>query len=151
MDDGLSDWLASAFGQGRVTQVRFTRLTKAQLGAGSLAMVETGRFQYWLGEPGSPGDKEQVTPDGWWFWQQCGHCIYEIKPGGTWERDLAWEVPASAKADTPIGPQPVHDDRLVSAALVSMYDELVLEGLLRTGQGKAAVIRGRDALEGMEF
>ena len=32
-----------------------------------------------------------------------------------------------------------------------MYDELVLEGLIRTGQGKAAVIRGPDPLEGMEF
>lgn len=31
---------------------------------------------------------------------------------------------------------PVHDDRLISAALVSVYDELVLEGALRTGQGK---------------
>ena len=45
----------------------------------------------------------------------------------------------------------MHDDRLISAALVSLYDELVLEGVLRMGQGKVAVIRGRDPLDEMEF
>lgn len=108
-------------------------------------MVETGHFHYW-GE-----DAGEALSDGWWFWQQCAHCIYEIKPGGTWERDLQWAVPATARVDTSAGPQPVHDDRLISAALVSVYDELVLEGALRTGQGKAAVINGRAPLEEMEF
>lgn len=32
-----------------------------------------------------------------------------------------------------------------------LYDELVLEGVLRTGQGRAAVIKGRDPLDDMEF
>ena len=36
-------------------------------------------------------------------------------------------------------------------AMVSVYDELVLEGVLCTGQGKAAVIRGQDPLGEMEF
>lgn len=45
----------------------------------------------------------------------------------------------------------MHDDRLISAALVALYDELVLEGVLRTGQGKAAVIKAVDPLDEMEF
>ena len=101
-----------------------------------LGAVETGRFQYW-GE-----DADKPLSDGWRFWQPCGHCIYQIKPDGTWELDLQWAVPTSAKAQTPAGPQPVHDDRLISAALVSVYDELVLEGVRRTRRGKAAVISG---------
>ena len=60
-------------------------------------------------------------------------------------------VSPPAKMDTPAGPQPVHDDHLISAALVSVYDELVLEGVLRTGQDKAAVIKGWDPLDEMGF
>lgn len=45
----------------------------------------------------------------------------------------------------------MHDDRLISAALVSVYDELALEGVVRRGQGKVAVIKGRDPLDEMVF
>ena len=51
----------------------------------------------------------------------------------------------------PTMPKLVHDEKLLSAALVLLYDELVLEVALRTGRGKAAVIKGRDPLDGMEF
>lgn len=49
------------------------------------------------------------------------------------------------------GRQPVHDDRLVWAALVSVYDELVLTGLLRMGRGKSTVIRAEDPLDDQRF
>lgn len=45
----------------------------------------------------------------------------------------------------------MHDDRLFSAALVSLYDELVLTGLLRTGCGTSTVIRAEDPLDDMRF
>ena len=45
----------------------------------------------------------------------------------------------------------MHDDWLISAALASLYDELVLEGVLRTGRGKALVIKGRDPWDEMGF
>lgn len=45
----------------------------------------------------------------------------------------------------------MHDDRLISAALVSLYEELVLQEALRPGHGRTAVIKGRDPLDEMEF
>lgn len=74
-----------------------------------------------------------------------------MPPGGAFETHLKWEVPASATVSTPGGRVPVHDDRLLSAALVSLYDELVLTGLLRTGRGESTVIRAEDPLEDMRF
>ena len=57
----------------------------------------------------------------------------------------------TVRVDTPAGPQAVHDHRLILAALVSVYDEPAPEVRLRTGPGRAAVIRGRDLLAGMAF
>jgi hypothetical protein len=89
--------------------------------------------------------------DGWWFWQQCSHCGYEVPPGGTFERHLQWQVPASATVSTPAGPEPVHDDRLVSAALVALYDDLQQQGVVRGGSGRSAVIPAADPLDDMRF
>lgn len=143
--EGVTDWLAGALGSQRVTPFHFSQSSKAQLGSRFLNLVETGRFHYWS------GDEETPLSDGWWFWQQCHHCHYEVPPGGVFERHLSWSVPVSATVATPAGPQAVHDDRLISAALIAHYDRLVQEGAVRTGAGHSAVIAPRDPLEGVGF
>jgi hypothetical protein len=143
--EGVTDWLAAALGNQRVTPFHFTQSSKAQLGSRFLSLVETGRFHYWR------GDEETLLSDGWWFWQQCHHCHYEVPPGGVFERHLSWGVPSSATVATPTGPQRVHDDRLISAALVAHYDHLAQAGTLRTGTGRSAIIAPRDPLREMGF
>lgn len=79
-------------------------------------------------------------------------CAYELPPpGGTWERDLRWEESAGARVSTPGGLLPTHDDRLVSAALVALYDELVAGGEVRTGRAESKVIPAADPLDDLAF
>lgn len=134
--EGLWSWLESRFGAAAVTGFQFTRTSKAALGNSFLALVETGRFRYW------GDDAADVLSDGWWFWQQVEHCTYEIQPGQTFEKHLRWFVPASATVDTPAGAQPVHDDRLISAALIAHFDT----EKIMTGRGDSAVIAPSDPL-----
>ena len=67
--------------------------------------------------------------------------------GGRYETALRWGVPASAKIDTPTGRMAIHDDRLVSAALVAVYDDLFADGKLRLGRAKSAIIAPVDPLD----
>ena len=62
------------------------------------------------------------------------------------QKTMSWFVDNNAQVETPEGRQPIHDDRLVSAALVSVYDELIAEGKMRVGQAKSAVIPPVDPL-----
>ena len=137
----MVDWLAVRLGRQRVTPFKFTRQSKAALGAAFLALVETGRFKYWI------DDADQVGSDGWWFWQQAAYCLYELPPGGLLQRDLRWSVPASARVSTPSGSQPVHDDRLLSATLIAELDRLIKEGKLLFGSAESAVTPGFDPLD----
>ncbi|HDZ36982.1 MAG TPA: hypothetical protein ENH62_01625 [Marinobacter sp.] len=98
---------------------------KSRLGNDFLAVVETGRFRYFA------GSMEEELSDWWHFFTQCEHCGYELAEGVPIERGLRWEVKASAKVVTSTGDSlAVHDDRLLSAALVAEVDRLVKEGEL---------------------
>ena len=143
--EGLVAWLAARLGERQVTPFKFTRSSKAALGAAFLAILETGRFHYWT------EDAQEMGSDGWWFWQQALHCLYELPPGGTLERDLRWGVPAAARVATPQGRLPVHDDRLISAALVAEVDRLLREKKLFLGEAKSAVLAPRDPLDKMGY
>jgi hypothetical protein len=139
--EGLVDWLAAALGPGRVTPFKFTTQSKAQLGSRFLTLVETGRFRYWSDSPpGPPSPVSGLLTDADWFFRQAAHCLYELPPGGSFDRSLRWGVPEGVTVDAPTGRQPVHDDRLLSAALVAAYDELAAAGLLRLGQGVSVVV-----------
>lgn len=142
--EGLTDWL-TAKRSGRVTGYQLHPINKAALGNNFLAMIETGRFLYWS------DDEQMPQSDGWWFWQQAQSCRYEVKPDGRFERDLRWGVPTNHRTDTPTGFQPTHDDRLISAALISCIDELYREGIIILGTAKSAIIKATDPLEDMEF
>ena len=65
--------------------------------------------------------------------------------------DLRWGVPPEARIETPAGLLPLHDDRLVSAALVAVYDDLIRKDRLRMGNARSAVIPPRDPLSNCEF
>lgn len=127
---GLVDWLAARLGQERVTGYPFTQTSKAALGAKFLAVVETGRFRYFASK--NQGDAAAK------FFAEAAACRYSLPPGGRFEHDLRWGVwNGSANSAA-------HDDRLISAALVAVYDELVRDGRLLMGQGRSAVIRPKD-------
>jgi hypothetical protein len=74
-----------------------------------------------------------------------------LPPGGTWERDLRWEVPAAACISTAAGLEPAHDDRLLSAALVASYDDLVAAGTVTTGWATGRVVCPAEPLDGLRF
>ena len=141
---GLVDWLSARLGPGRVTGYHFSPSHKAALGSAFISVVETGRFHYWSGE------NEPLT-DGWWFFTQAAACQYSLPADGRFERDLRWGVPASARISTPQGPLPVHDDRLISAALVAVYDALYREGKLQHGRAHSAIIPPVDPLADLGF
>ena len=143
--EGLAGWLSARLGRERVTEFKFSRGSKAALGAAFLALVETGRFKYWRGDEDRPGS------DGWWFWQQAAHCVYDLPPGGLLQRDLRWYVPESARVSTPQGILPVHDDRLLSAALVAEFDRLLRERKVLLGDAKSAVLPSFDPLSELDF
>jgi hypothetical protein len=133
---GLTDALTEAYPR-QVFGFDFARnFGKARLGNGFLAVVETGRFRYFR------DDYELEGSDAWWFLTQAEHCGYELAEGIPIERGLRWEVLASARVIFSDGSsQLVHDDRLLSAALVAEVDRLIREGDLFVATGESAVIR----------
>lgn len=143
---GLSGWLASELGASRVTAHALGgRAAKARLGSDFLALIETGRFRYWS------GDEDQPLSDGWWLWQQAAACTFSLSGGGGFDHDLRWGVPAQTKIATPLGTQPVHDDRLLSAALIAEFDRRRRRGELLLGASVSVVVAGRDPLAGRGF
>jgi hypothetical protein len=142
--EGLLNWLAAAaqsstaLGPGMVTPFKFTQGSKAQLGVDFVALVETNRFKYF--------QEAHAYDDAWWFFEQARRCVYELGTGRPMERDLRWFVPGTARVSTPQGRVAVHDDRLVSAALVAEVDRLIRAGRIAVGRAESAVIRGVDPL-----
>ena len=141
--EGLTDYLSSMLGPNFVSGFSFNKYFKAKLGASFLSLVETRRFLYW--------QEEEEYSDCWWFFVQAYHCTYELAPGGQFDRDLRWGVPATAKVATPNGNVSVHDDRLISAALIAEADRLIKEGNILLGVAKSEIIPGEDPLDNLSF
>ncbi len=138
---GLSEWLASRLGTSQVTRFQFAgRAVKARLGSDFLALVETGRFKYWS------GDEEEPLSDGWWFWQQAAACDYTLPAHGRFDRDLRWSVPGQARVSTPVGSLLIHDDRLMSAALVAELERARQNSSILLGASQSHIIGGSDPL-----
>ena len=163
---GVTSWLRAHLGEQRVTPYDFSRpKAKAELGSTFLALVETNRFKYFCEEgcaapepspaPLPESQRLPVSPspclpvplsDAWWFFQQAAACAYEIPPEGTIDHDLRWGVHLAHRTQTPAGPQPTHDDRLLSAALIGHLDTLLRVGDLSLGLARSAVIPAPDPL-----
>jgi hypothetical protein len=135
-----------------VTAYNFSgRGAKAALGAAFLALVETGRFQYWTDHPQPQTSKvseDSPLSDAWWFFEQVKACAYELPPNGQFDRDLRWGVPAGHRTETPAGPAPTHDDRLISAALIAELDRRYRAGQIRLARALSAIVPGQDPLAG---
>ena len=108
---------------------------KSRLGNDFLAIVETGRFKYFADQ------REVEGSDAWWFDIQAEHCGYELAEGIPIERGLRWGVSPAAKISVNEVSEYIHDDRLLSAALVAEADRLIREGKLFLTTGQSAVIK----------
>jgi hypothetical protein len=120
---GLVSFLSArqAFGE-RVLPFQFSPpKRKSDLGWDFLSVVETGRFKYFR-DDGSADWRE--------FWQQVEGCQYEVSEGE--EKRMKWGAPDAE----------MHDDRVISAALVAELDKVkwVLPG-------RSVVIEAGDVLE----
>lgn len=130
---GLSSFLDKAF-PGKVLPFVFTRKSKSDLGWNFLAVCDTGRFK-----DHAPSEK---TFSGDWrelFWMQLEFTQYEALEN----KILRWSVPDGTR-DLATG-ELVHDDLVLSAALVAVLDEQ--EWFI---PGKALVIQGIDPMEDID-
>jgi hypothetical protein len=94
---------------------------KSDLGWDFLSVVETGRFKYHT-DDGSQDWRE--------FWTQVEECRYEVSQGE--ERRMKWGVDSAT----------IHDDRVLSAALVADLDKAKW-----TVPTRSAIIKARDVLD----
>jgi hypothetical protein len=102
---------AAAFGE-RVVPFVFTATSKAALGSGFLAVVETVRFKHYA------DDDEDARA----FWREAEHTQYSVPEGeGAIDRRMRWGVPDGTR-DGATG-EWVHDDRIIAAALCAVLDE----------------------------
>ena len=92
-----------------------------------------------------------MLSDGWWFFQQVEACTFYLPPGGQFEKHLRWYVPDTAKVSTPTNLQPVHDDRLISAAPVVAYDDLLRSRKISLGKARSLRIPPPDPLDDITF
>jgi len=136
--EGLLDWLAHHLGPSVVTPFKFTPRSKAQLGVNFLALVETNRFKYWR--------QEHEYDDAWYFYRQAAACAYDLPPGRPLETHMSWSVPPTVNIATPAGLEPLHDDRLISAALIAHADTLIKEGKIKIGRAQSSITAPYDPL-----
>lgn len=127
---GLASFLERAL-PGRVLPFVFSQSSKSALGWDFLGIIETGRYREY-----SPPDRLQVR-----FWQQVAHCEFSVQDGPG--RLARWGVPDGLRE--PQSGELVHDDLLLSAALVGVLDRQ--EWSL---PGETVVIRRRDPLAEMD-
>ena len=111
---GVASFLADRFGE-RVIQLRFTQQVKSRLGWGFLAVIDTGRFQDHLAAgSSSEADRLQAL-----FRRQLAAVSYRVSSSP--EHFIAWGVPETAR--DPEGGGLLHDDLVLSAAMVAVLDE----------------------------
>jgi hypothetical protein len=104
---GLASFLTRKLGAydaqppGRVYAFKFSAKSKSELGWNFVGLVESGRYKDYA------DDRAAETEQ---FWREVGACEFEVLPGPG--KVMRWSVPDAA----------VHDDMLISAALVSVCD-----------------------------
>ena len=119
---GLASFLERALGERRVTRFTFTSKSKSDIGWNLIGMTEAGRFRVGTITDDTDSDalKAQLELDQL-FWQQTAAVRYSVLPGPG--KLMNWEVPSTT----------LHDDLIVSAAMVSVLDEADLRP--RTARG----------------
>jgi hypothetical protein len=124
---GLANFLMDKLGS-RLVPFEFTQGSKSDLGWGFITAIETGRYKEY-----SPVDEEMVC--------QLEHCQFSILDGPN--KVMRWGVPDGTR-DVITG-ELVHDDCIMSAALISLLDRETW------GMGTSMVVQHKDILEEMRF
>ncbi|HEX3723281.1 MAG TPA: hypothetical protein VHV31_10845 [Nitrolancea sp.] len=125
---GLTSFLRAALGERVVVPFVFSQASKSALGWGFLGVIDSGRFKDYATltphpspTPRGRGETKTETRTGidaearslaGIFWRQVEQCTYDVRPGPN--RLMSWGVPDLK----------VHDDLLLSAALVARLDEI---------------------------
>jgi hypothetical protein len=133
---GLASFLEKIYGSadnklspGKVVQFVFTQKSKSDLGWDFLAIIETGRYKDY-----APADPE--------FWRQARACQSMVLEGPG--KLMRWSVPDGTR-DPETG-ELVHDDLLVSAALIAALDDREW-----SVSGPPVVVPGRDPLKEIDL
>jgi hypothetical protein len=153
---GLSSFLERAFPD-RVLPFVFSQSSKSKLGWDFLGVVDSGRFKDYAAELGETGAAHAVSQASATarlsaslpariglselFSRQAENCQYEVLPGPG--KVLRWGVPQGLR-DPQTG-ELLHDDLLVSAALVG-----ALDGLQWAVSGPALIVPRPDPLDEMD-
>jgi hypothetical protein len=117
---GLASFLDKAF-LGKVIPYVFNVSTKSKLGWGFLAVIDSGRYKeylYTLPPKGISGEGREGVLQALFF-SQLSFCQFEIQNGP--DKKMKWGVPDGAR--NPASGDLVHDDLVLSAALVAALDE----------------------------
>jgi len=126
---GLTSFLSAALPD-RVIPFEFNSRTKSDLLWNFLGIIDSGRFK----DYGSANEQDE-------FWRQVNFCEFEILPGP--QKMVRWGVPDGTR--DPADGNLVHDDLLVSAAMVAVLDEQEW-----TVPAAALIIQNRDPLEELD-
>ena len=117
---GLASFLADSLGE-RVIPVVFSSTVKSRLGWGFLAVIDSGRFKdYACNDNGGRGEACLAPTLQRLFFKQLEATQYTVQSGP--EKRLSWGVPDGSR--DPASGDLMHDDLVLSAALVSILDEL---------------------------
>jgi len=133
---GLTSFLARSLGD-KVIPFIFNSRTKSDLGWSFLALVDSGRLQ----DYGSPEDGSSLAKLHEQFFQQLIATQYEIVPGP--DKKIKWAVPEGTRDLT--NGELIHDDLVLSAALLAVLDEQAW-----SVTGPAAVVKAADPLDDMK-
>jgi hypothetical protein len=130
---GIADFVSN-IQIGTVIPFTFTSSSKSKLGWDFLGIIETGRFKDHSPLPSGEGSgvREQAE-----FKEQLEACLMTILPGPG--QLIRWGVPDGTRSAH--NHQHIHDDWILSAALVAVLDEQEL-----TTHKPALLVQGRDPL-----
>ena len=114
----------------------FNSRTKSDLGWAFLTLVDAGRLKdYHTDQPGSLLTLQRE------YFQQLAYCQYEIQPGP--DKKIRWSVPDGTR--DPASGALIHDDLLISAAMLALLDEQTW-----SLSGPAVVVDAQDPLDDMK-
>jgi hypothetical protein len=132
---GLTAFLGRALG-GKVIPFTFSSRSKSDLGWAFLALVDAGRLKdYRADQPGTLLDLQKE------YFQQLAACQYQIQTGP--DKKIRWSVPDGIR--DPASGELVHDDLLISAAMLALLDEQTW-----SLSGPAVVVDAQDPLDDMK-
>ena len=129
---GLTSFLSASLGE-KVVPFEFNTRTKSDLCWNFIGIIESGRFK---DHKQTLDCKEQTE-----FWRQISFCEFNILPGP--QKTVRWGVPDGTR--DPADGELVHDDLLISAALVAALDEQDW-----TVAGPTLVVPSKDPLEELD-